>query len=97
MVVKLIAADGFPCCAVCKNSDNNMPLPKNPNPVMQLVHKQGEIAKDVVLMKMQQSLKSGKRISLSFDEYSSLKHKRYLNIYVYQDKDKIIKLGIGSN
>ena len=55
---------------------------------MQLVYKQHEIAKDV-MKEMQQSLKSGKRFSLSLDEYSSLKHKRYLNINVHRDKDKL--------
>ena len=55
---------------------------------MQLVYKQYEIAKDVVLMEMQLSLNSGKRFSLSLDKYSSPKHNRYLNINVHQDKDK---------
>ena len=45
-------------------------------------------------MKMQQSLKSGKRFSLSLDEYSSLKHKRNLSINVYQDKDKFWNMGM---
>ena len=45
-------------------------------------------------MKMQQSLKSGKRFSLSLDEYSSPKHKRYLNINVHQDKDKYWNFGM---
>ena len=58
---------------------------KNPHNAMQLVYKQYEIAKDVVMMEMQQSLK---RFCLPLDEYSSLKHKRYMNIDVYQDKDK---------
>ena len=67
---------------------------KNLNHVMQLVYKQYEIAKDVVMMEMQQSLNSGKRFSLLLDEYSSLKHKRCLNINVHQDKDKFLNLGM---
>ena len=59
---------------------------KNPNNDMQLVYRQYEIAEDIALMEMQQSLKSGKRFSLSLDDYSSLRHKRYLNINVHQDK-----------
>ena len=54
---------------------------------MKLVYKQYEVAKDVVTMEMQQSLTSNKRFSLSLDEYSSLRQKRYMNIYVHQDKD----------
>ena len=45
-------------------------IKKNPNHVIHLVYKQYEIAKDV-MMEMQQSLKSGKRFSLSLDEYYS--------------------------
>ena len=59
---------------------------------MQLVYKQYEIAKDVVMVEMQQSLMSGKWFSLSLDEYLSLKHKRYLNINVHQDKDEFWNL-----
>ena len=39
------------------------------------------------MMEMQQSLKSGKRFSLSLDEYSSRKHKENLNINVHHGKD----------
>ena len=49
---------------------------KNLNHVMQLVYKQYEIAKDVVMMEIQQSLRSGKRFSLTLDEFSSSKHKK---------------------
>ena len=41
-------------------------------------------------------MKSGKRFSLSLDEYSSLKHKRYLNINVHQDKDKSWNMGMAA-
>ena len=61
---------------------------KNPIHVMQLEYRQYEIAKDVATMEMQQSLKSGRRFSLSLDEYSSPRHERYLNINVHHDKDK---------
>ena len=54
---------------------------------MQLEYEQYEIAKDVYMMKMQQYSKSGMRCSLSLEEYSSLNHRRYLNMIVHQDKD----------
>ena len=101
IVAKLVDVDGFPPSAICKSeficqafSDKGMFFPKNPNHVMQLVYKQYEISKDVVMMAMQQSLKSGNRLSLSIDEYSSPKHKKYLNINAYQDKDKFWNLVI---
>ena len=92
--------DGFPSIAVCKSEfeqDSVIKVcffQKNPCRVMQLACKQYEIAKDVVIMEMQQSLNRGKRFSLSLDEYLSLKHKGYLKINVHQDKDKFWNLGM---
>ena len=77
-----------------KPSDKGMLFQKNPNHVMQLVYKLYEIAIDVAMMEMQQSLKSGKRFSLQIDEYSSPRHKWYLNINVHQDKDKSLNMGM---
>ena len=59
---------------------------------MHLVCKQYEIAKYIVMMEMQQSSKSGKRFSLSLDQYSSLNHIRFMNINVHQDKGKFWNL-----
>ena len=91
----------LPPSVVCKSKficqtfiDKGKLLKKNLNHVMQLVYKQYEIAKDVVMMEMQQSLNSGKRFSLSLDENSSLKHKRYQNMNVHQYKDKYWNLGM---
>ena len=67
---------------------------KNPNHVMQSVYKQHEIVKDVIMMEIQHSLNSGTRFSLSLDECSSLRHKRYLNINVHEDRDKFWNLEI---
>ena len=87
IVAKLVDADGLPPSAVCKSefirqafSDKGMLFQKNPNHIMHSVYKQYEIAKDVAMMEMQQSLKSGKKFSLSLDEYSSLRDKK---IYDY--------------
>ena len=74
-----------------KHSVIKVCLPKNLNHAMQLVYKQHEIADNVIMMETQQSLKSGKRFSLSIDEYSSLKCNRHLNNNV-QDKDKFWNL-----
>ena len=46
------------------------------------------------MVEMQQTLNSGKRFSLSLDEYSSLRLKRYLNINVHQDKYKFWNMGM---
>ena len=76
IVARLFAVYGFPPSAVCKSeficqafSDKGMLFQKNPNHVIQLENKQYEIAEDVVMMEIQQSLMSGKSFILS-DEYS---------------------------
>ena len=70
IIANLVVVDGFPTSVVCKSeficqafSDKGMPFNKNPNHVMQLVCSQYKIAKDVAMMEMQQSLKSGKMLS----------------------------------
>ena len=67
IVAELVAVDSFPPSNVSKSesicqsvSDKGMLFPKNPNHFMQLVY---EIVKDVVMIEMQKSLKSGKRFS----------------------------------
>ena len=56
ITARLVAVDGFPPSVVCKSeiicqafSDRGMIFKKNPNRVMQLVYKQYEIAKDVMM------------------------------------------------
>ena len=92
---EIVAADGFPPSAVCKSeficqafNDKGKVLQKNPDHIMQLVHK----PYDVVMMEMQQSLTRGNWFNLSLDEYSSHRHKRYLNINVHQDKNVLWNL-----
>ena len=60
---------------------------------MQLVYKEYEIARYVDMMKMQQSLKCGKRLRKSIDEFSSTKHKKYKNINDHQDIEKFWNMG----
>ena len=99
IVVRSVAADGLLPSVVWKSEficqafyDKGMLFPKKTNHLMQLVYKQYEIAYNVAMIEMQQFVKSGKRFRLSLDEYSSYRHKRYLNINVHQDK--FINLGM---
>lgn len=101
MISKLVAVDGFPISAISKSefirhsfSDKGFNLPKNPNRIMQMVYKQYETIKDEVIREIEQSINHGKRFSLTLDEYSSLKNKRYLNINVHEDKNKFWNLGM---
>ena len=97
---EIVAVDGFLPCAVCKSEfichafgDKGMLFLKNLNHVMQLLYKLHEIAKDVVMMEMQQFFEEWKEVqSVRFN--SSLNHKRYLNINVHQDKDKLYNFGM---
>ena len=76
IVDKLVAVDGFSPSALCKSeficqsfSDKGMFFfQSNPSHVAQLVYKQYEIAKDVIIMVTQQSLMSWMRLILSLDE-----------------------------
>ena len=101
IVTKLVAVDGFPVAAISKSefirnsfADKGFILPKNPSLVMNMIYKQYDSVKEKLTMEINESLKSGKRFSISLDEFSSLKNQRYLNINIHQDKEKFWSLGM---
>lgn len=60
-----------------------MILPKNPSHVMDMVKKEYRVAKQKVISELTLQITSGIRFSISMDEYTSIKNRRYLNIHVH--------------
>ena len=90
IIARHVAVDGFPPTAVSKSeficqvfSDGDMLFQKNHSHVMQLVYTQCEIAKDVVIIEMQQSLRS--------EKYSVC---HYMNIHLLYMKQILILMFI---
>lgn len=101
VVARLIAQDGISIRAVTRSkfireafSQKQLHLPKSEAKVMELVYEQYEEEKSSVVQELQILLKSGQRFSLSLDEWTSLKNRRYLNLNVHVNDGRKYNLGL---
>lgn len=99
VIAKLLAVDGFPAYAVCNSefirqslSERGLLLPKDTSSVMNLMHKFFEEAKQKTISEIK-LLKVGK-FSVTLDEWSSLKNRRYLNVNIHAPNGKFFNLGL---
>ena len=83
----LAAVDGFSINDITKSelirkslSEKGMVLPKNSSHVMNMLKKQYDLAKQSVILEITTELSGASRFSVSFDEYTSVRNRRYLNI-----------------
>ena len=99
IVSKLVAKDGFTINGVT-NSDfirsslqsRGFTLPKNPSAVMNLVHQQCDILSANDKSEIANLLKSETKFSITFDEYTSCRNRKYLNINLHGPSDKVWNL-----
>ncbi|GFW98920.1 BED-type domain-containing protein [Trichonephila clavipes] len=101
IVSKLVCVDGFTVNAITKSNsirkslhDKDYSFPPNPSDVMKLVYKQYNVIKARVTNEISSKLNAGLRCSLTFDEFTSLKNRRYLNINVHFNEGEIFNLGM---
>ncbi|GFX24629.1 uncharacterized protein TNCV_3344091 [Trichonephila clavipes] len=74
--------------------DKGYSFPPNPSDVMKLVYKQYNVIKARVTNEISSKLNAGLRCSLTIDEFTSLKNRRYLNINVHFNVVEIFNLGM---
>lgn len=93
IVAKLAAVDGFSIHGICKSefirqslSAQKYSLPKDKHNVMKLIHEFYELAKSMVTEKIKSHTDIGGKFSLTLDEWTSLKNRRYLNVNVHFNK-----------
>ncbi|GFT21020.1 BED-type domain-containing protein [Nephila pilipes] len=101
IVSKLVCVDGFTVNAITKSNfirkslhDKGYSFPPNPSDVMKLVYKQYNVIKARVTNEISSKLNAGLRCSLTLDEFTSLKNRRYLNINVHFNEGEIFNLGM---
>ncbi|GFY34278.1 BED-type domain-containing protein [Trichonephila clavipes] len=101
IVSKLVCVDGFTVNAITKSNfirqslhDKGYSFPPNPSDVMKLVYKQYNVIKARVTNEISSKLNAGLRRSLTLDEFTSLKNRRYLNINVHFNEGEIFILGM---
>ena len=90
IVSKLTTVDSFSINAITKSEfirksffEKDMVLPKNPSHVMNSIKKQYDLPKQSVISEITAEISSGSQFSVSLDEYTSVRNRRYLNINLH--------------
>jgi hypothetical protein len=91
IVSKLAARDGLSINSICNSQfirssllSKGFQLPKAPNSVMGLIHQQCELVEDEVRLEICQKIAKNQRFSISLDEFTSSRNRRYMNINVHE-------------
>jgi len=90
---RLIACDGISFNTICKSYDIRQGLmargfteiPKSKTGVANVVQKYGEKIHQQIKNEFSQIKKQNKKFSLSFDEWTSVRNRRYINLNVHSD------------
>ena len=101
IVSKLAAVDGMSINTITNSrfirsalADKGFTLPKNHSHVMNLIYSEHQLRKNDVIELLSKMLMKGSRFSLSLDEYTSIRNRRYLNINVHGNNGKFWNLGM---
>ena len=94
IVSQLAAVDGFAVHAICKSKfireslcAKGFRLPLGESNIMDLIHSQHEIIQKEIKSKIEMKLQCNARFSVTLDEYSSVRCRRYMNVCIrYQSQ-----------
>lgn len=101
-IARMVSCDGLSFRVFITSSDIRRgleaqgfsPLPKSQETIKAMVIKHGMIVKGVVRDEMAKLKKEGERFSLTFDEWTSTRNRRYMNINVHATGGKFWSLGM---
>lgn len=90
-VSRMVAKDGIPFLKFCTSEDLRKllrhkfqtPIPTSPNTISKMVADFSAQMRINVVQAISSMKKAGKRFSLSFDEWTSLRNRRYININLH--------------
>jgi len=99
---RMTSVDGLPFSILCTSADIReglrargfSDLPTSSNTARRIVMDYSKKVRQYVVNKMMQEKSSGKKFSLTFDEWTSVANKRYMNINVHSDAGKFWSLGL---
>ena len=101
IVARLCSLDGFSISGICKSlfireslSARGFQLPKSKTHVMKLVHVYYELVKLETIKKINMYTKENSLLSLTLDEWTSFKNRRYLNVNVHYSDGSYDNLGL---
>lgn len=101
-VARLTACDGLSFRVIVKSSDMRRLMlsagftnfPRSQTALKNIVLKHAQKLRAVVSAEFQQLLKKGKRFSLTFDEWTSVRNRRYMCVNVHADGPNYWSLGL---
>lgn len=101
IVARLVAQDGISIRAVTRSKfireafhDRQLTLPKSEGRTMELVLEYYKQQESIMVEKLQTIINSDRRFSLTLDEWTSLKNRRYLNVNLHSDDGTVFNLGL---
>lgn len=100
MISRMVCKNGVPLSLFCTSPDlrylfskSGFQLPHSPNTVRSIVTNFANTVQSDFIIELEYLKNQGKRFSLSFDEWTSQKNHRYLNLNLHQ-KEKHFNLGL---
>lgn len=100
MISRMVCKNGMPFNLFCTSPDlrylfrkSGFQLPNSPNTIRSIVTNFANTVKADLIIEFEYLRKQGKRFSLSFDEWTSQKNHRYLNLNLHH-KEKHFNLGL---
>lgn len=101
IVSRMVARDGLPFQKFITSydlrkllTDKGYEVPKSANSIKQLVMQYGNKIRSEIRQNILEQIKKGFRFSLTFDEWTSNKNRRYININVHTAENKFWNLGL---
>lgn len=90
IVSRLVALDGLPISKFCTSEDLRKlfkkcghNLPNSPSTITNIILNQKEVMKNNLNKKIREMKDNNKKFSVTLDEYTSLKNKRYMNVNIH--------------
>lgn len=98
IISKLAAVDGISIRAITRSefiresiSNRGYKLPKNETDVMQLIHDHFKVMKEKMIVELSEKIKNNLRFSLTLDEWTSSRTKKYVNVILHCAPDPYAK------
>lgn len=96
IVSQLAAVDGFSIHAICKSKfireslcSKGFRLPLAESSIMGLIHCQNKIIQKEIRSKIEMKLQCNTRFSVTLDEYTSVRCRRYMNVNIHYQNEHI--------
>ena len=100
-ISKLAALDGIPVHAISRSDyirksldRDGFSLPKNPTDIMKMIQGYADRVRTQMVAEFKQRIDAGERFSLTLDEWTSVRNRRYMNVNLHGTGTDFWNLGL---